>query len=202
MKRSLLLRSLPTGLVVATAVLGLALRAFPPAPHHTVFGQVRDEYGSPISRPGAEVWLETGTTVLAKAPLRVDPEPGVNYRMEIPLDSGVTPDLYVPTAMQPMVPFRLRVKVGNLTYLPIEMTGAASLVTRPGALSRVNLTLGVDSDGDGLPDAWERALTDALGEERDWRTFVPMTIRMEMACRTFRSISRVPTPLILRTVST
>lgn len=163
MKRSLLLRSLPTGLVVATAVLGLALRAFPPAPHHTVFGQVRDEYGSPISRPGAEVWLETGTTVLAKSPLRVDPEPGVNYRMEIPLDSGVTPDLYVPTAMQPMVPFRLRVKVGNLTYLPIEMTGAASLVTRPGALSRVNLTLGVDSDADGLPDAWERALTKALG---------------------------------------
>lgn len=163
MKRSLILRPATTALLASTVMLGLVLRAFPPAPHHTVFGQVRDEYGAPISRPGAEVWMESGSAVLAKSPLRIDPEPGVNYRMEIPMDSGATSDLYVPTAMQPFVPFRLRVKVGNLTYLPIEMTGAASLVTRPGAVSRVNLTLGVDSDNDGLPDAWERSLIDALG---------------------------------------
>jgi hypothetical protein len=30
-------------------------------------------------------------------------------------------------------------------------------------VSRVNLTLGVDSDNDGLPDAWERSLIDGLG---------------------------------------
>jgi len=61
------------------------------------------------------------------------------------------------------VPFRMRVRLGNLTYLPLEMSGAANLFTRPAERSRVDLTLGVDADGDGLPDAWERAMIQMLG---------------------------------------
>lgn len=137
--------------------------AFPPAPHHMVYGLVRDEQGNPLRSPGAEVWLEAEGAVLVRTPVEADAEPGVNYRLTIPLDSGVTADLYLPTALRPTVPFRMRVKVGNVSYLPIEMTGAANLLTRPGESSRVDLTLGVDSDGDGLPDAWELALIAALG---------------------------------------
>jgi hypothetical protein len=33
----------------------------------------------------------------------------------------------------------------------------------PGAVTRLNLTLGEDSDGDGLPDAWEQALMQLAG---------------------------------------
>ncbi len=152
------LATLAGGLLVAVAVW-----AFPPAPHHLVYGLVRDEQGNPLRSPGAHVWLEAEGAVLVSAPVEADPEPGVNYRLTIPLDSGVTADLYTPTALRPTVPFRMRVRVGNTTYLPIEMTGAANLFTRPGESSRVDLTLGVDSDGDGLPDAWEWALIAALG---------------------------------------
>jgi hypothetical protein len=124
---------------------------------------VRDELGHPLNLPGAEVILEAGGSGLARAPIAAGLEPAVNYRLAIPLDSGATPDLYKPTALRPTVPFRLRVKVGPVTYLPIEMTGAVQLLTRPGETTRVDLTLGVDSDGDGLPDAWERALIQSLG---------------------------------------
>lgn len=155
--RRRLLAGLATGLAV------VAVRAFPPAPDHQIYGFVRNELGIPLSGAKAEVLLEANNRVITKVPVIVDPEPGVNYRLSIPLDSGVKNDLYTPTALRPTVPFQLRVKVGNLNYLPIEMLGASKLVTQPGASSRVDLTLGVDSDGDGIPDAWEQQLIAALG---------------------------------------
>jgi hypothetical protein len=144
--------------VVATTAL-----AFPPAPHHLVYGMVRDEMGNPLNSLGADVLLETDQVALARTTIAAGSEPGVNYRLAIPLDSGATTDLYKPTALRPTVPFRMRVKIAGTTYLPIEMSGAAHLLTRPGESSRVDLTLGVDSDGDGLPDAWERAMIQMLG---------------------------------------
>jgi len=149
--------------LLAAALVALPLPAFPPAPHHLVYGLVRDEQGNPLANANAEVWLEAEGAVLVKTPIATGQAPGVNYRLAIPLDSGVTADLYTPTALRPTVPFRMRVKIGNATYLPIEMTGAANLFTRPGESSRVDLTLGVDSDGDGIPDAWERNLIAAMG---------------------------------------
>lgn len=150
-----------TGLAASVAAL-----AFPPAPHHVVYGLVRDEQGTPLNNLNAEVLLEANGVVLRRTTITTGPEPGVNYRMTIPMDSGATPDLYQPTALLPTVPFRMRVKIGNVSYLPIEMTGAAHLLTRPGESSRVDLTLGEDLDGDGIPDAWERTLNAALGGNR------------------------------------
>jgi hypothetical protein len=149
--------------LLAGCVAAFSALAFPPAPHHTVFGTVRDEQGNPLRATGAEVLLEANGVAITRAPIADGSEPGVNYTLTIPLDSGATADLYKPTALRPTVPFRMRVKIGNTIYLPIEMTGASNLLTRPGERSRVNLTLGVDSDGDGLPDAWERALIQMLG---------------------------------------
>ena len=149
------------GLTASVAVL-----AFPPAPHHLVYGLVRDELGTPLNNLNAEVLLEANGVVLHRTLIATGSEPGVNYRMTIPVDSGATPDLYKPTALFPTVPFRMRVRIGNVNYLPIEMTGAARLLTRPGESSRVDLTLGEDSDGDGIPDAWERMLNAALGGNR------------------------------------
>jgi len=143
-------------------LMGSAL-AYPPAPHQLVYGLVRDEQGNPLANSEAEVLLEVEGAILARTIIAPGVEPGVNYRLAIPLDSGVTADLYAPTALRPTSPFRMRVKIGNVNYLPIEMTGVAHLLTRPGESSRVDLTLGVDSDGDGLPDAWELALIAVLG---------------------------------------
>jgi hypothetical protein len=148
---------------VAALMFTLPLLAFPPAPHHEVFGVVRDEQGNPINAAKAAVLLEVGGTLVAQASISSGLDLGVNYRLTIPLDAGVTADKYKPTAMLPTVPFRLRVKIGNVSYLPIEMTGASTLVTQPGGSSRVDLTLGEDSDGDGIPDAWERNVIAATG---------------------------------------
>lgn len=160
----LLARPLHRFTLAACVMIGWGALAFPPAPHQIVFGLVRDELGNPVTATGATVLLEANGTILAKGTIAASQEPGVNYRLVIPIDSGATADLYKPSALVPTVPFRIRVKIGNTTYLPIEMTGATALVAEPGKSARVDLTLGVDSDGDGLPDAWEWNLIRALGK--------------------------------------
>jgi hypothetical protein len=65
--------------------------------------------------------------------------------------------------MLPDAPFQMRVKIGDQTYLPIEVAATdASYIGDPGGRTLLNLTLGEDLDGDGLPDAWERSLLQRL----------------------------------------
>lgn len=160
-------RALPPLRTLVRLLAGLALtgllQAFPPAPHHEVYGLVRDERGNPLNQAKASVFLELGGSVIAAGAIRIEAGVDGNYRLAIPLDSGLTAQRYRPTALLPQVPFRLRVRIGNVTYLPIQLSGAGDLLTRPGARTRVDLTLGEDADGDGLPDAWERALLAARG---------------------------------------
>lgn len=159
--------------IAAAALATVTALAFPPAPHHLVFGMVRDEYGNPLNIPGAQVILDSEGASEVRSAIVSGVEPGLNYRLEIPVDSGTTADLYKPSALRPVVPFRMRVRIGSTTYLPIEMTGAAKVLTEPGAASRIDLTLGVDSDGDGLPDAWELALLAASGSNGSLRDIGP-----------------------------
>src|SRR4029434_45759 len=91
----------------------------------------------------------------------------VNYRLEVPMDSGTAPDLYQPTALRPFFQYRLKVVIGQTVYLPIEMGGHFAQSGQPSQKTRIDLTLGVDSDGDGLPDAWEQALIAIYGGTLD-----------------------------------
>lgn len=144
-------------------VLGFPFaEAFPPTPHHEVRGMVRDEQGNALVAPNATVVLETGGAVLSTTPVRTTPTADGNYRMVIPMDSGSRETAYSPKAMFPAVPFRLKVRIGAQTFLPIQMSGTATLMSRPAGRASLDLTLGLDSDGDGLPDAWERTLLAAL----------------------------------------
>ena len=102
------------------SLLTVAAWAFPPAPDHLIYGYVRDEQGTPLNRPNAEVWLEANDRVLVKVPVITDSEPGVNYRLAIPVDSGLTGDLYTPNALRPTVPFRLRVKIGGRSQSALQ----------------------------------------------------------------------------------
>lgn len=72
------------------------------------------------------------------------------------MDAGLLAAPYQPTALRPLVPFRIKVRIGGVTYLPIEMVADFAKLGQPGQRTRLNLTLGEDADGDGLPDAWER----------------------------------------------
>lgn len=140
-----------------------SLMAYPPSPHHTIYGTVRDEWGNPLVVTNAEVLLETLTGVQLKTMVVPRLMPDANYRLQVPMDAGLTADAYKPTALRPTVAFRLKVRIGLTIYLPIEMAVNYSNLGKPAQSTRLDLTLGEDVDGDGLPDAWERALLATLG---------------------------------------
>lgn len=132
--------------------------SFPPAPHHLIYGTIRDEMGNPIMDANAEVVLETLSGVRLQTRVIPNLGPGLNYRLSVPMDSGLTADPYKPTALKPALPFRMKVNVAGITYLPLEMAGRFPNLGQPAQTTRLDLTLGVDSDHDGLPDAWEHHL--------------------------------------------
>lgn len=148
------------------AVLSMETRvaAYPPAPHHLFYGMVRDELGNPVRGEDVEVIFETASGARLQSGLSFSYLPGTNYRLEVPMDAGVTAEAYKPTAQRPTVPFTMRVRVGGKILLPIELSGDYSKMGQPGKATRLDLTLGEDSDGDGLPDAWERQLIQSLDE--------------------------------------
>jgi hypothetical protein len=143
---------------IAFGPLAPRAAAYPPAPHHLFYGMVRDELGNPITVTNATIILETTSGMQLTTTIVPYLEPSMNYRLAVPLDSGITSDLYKPTALRPTVPFRIKVKIGSVTYLPIEMSANLALMGQPGQRTRLDLTLGEDSDGDGIPDAWQRAI--------------------------------------------
>lgn len=149
--------------VGAIALIPSVSFGFPPAPDHVVFGMIRDSLGAPVQSTTAVVSLETTSGVVLKASIVPGLRPGANYKISIPMDSRITDDPYHPTALLPALPFKIKVKIGPTTYLPIEMAGNYALLGQPGAETRIDLTLGEDADGDGLPDAWELALAAKLG---------------------------------------
>ncbi|MBL9128692.1 MAG: hypothetical protein JNL97_13640 [Verrucomicrobiales bacterium] len=149
--------------LAAVLVPSVSAPAFPPAPPHRIYGVVRDEFGRPLELRDASIVFEGGDNVRLAAPVQPGLEPGANYSIDIPMDSGVAPDHYKPSALRPTLPFRVRVKIGDAVYLPIEMTGDYARLGEPAASTRIDLTLGVDADGDGLPDAWEAWVSSRLG---------------------------------------
>jgi hypothetical protein len=156
------IRGLQVGLLAG--LLGIAAGlAFPPAPHHVIHGSVRDELGDPISLTTAQVFLETTNGLTVACQVSPDIQPGENYRLIVPMDSITVPDLYKPTALPSTIPFKLKVKIGATIYLPLEMAGNFATLGQPAGTTLINLTLGVDSDGDGLPDAWEQLIIQMLG---------------------------------------
>ena len=50
--------------------------------------------------------------------------------------------------------------MGGRSYVPFQITRLPPTVGLPGTRTRLDLTLGLDSDNDGLPDAWEQLLID------------------------------------------
>ncbi len=153
----------------SAAILGVLLLAgapalaYPPALPHTFYGMVRDEQGNPLT-PGASIILETASGVKVYGVVSSLLAPGVNYRLRVPLDAGLASVAYKPTALNPQAPFKIRIKVDNATYLPIEMSRDFAQMGQPGKSTLLNLTLGEDSNGDGIPDAWQRRINSDLSQ--------------------------------------
>lgn len=148
--------------------------AFPPAPHYTVYGTVRDEYGQQLNIAGASVIFSRDGVEILRREIRMSPSLNQNYRFRLPMDmerAGTA--RYHELAQNPGEHFTLAVLINDVLYHPIEMTVETTAeIGQPGERVRIDLTLGVDSDGDGLPDAWEQSQLYAAGiypDENGWR---------------------------------
>jgi hypothetical protein len=124
---------------------------------------VRDGYGTPLTSASGLVIFQTSSGIQLGAAIIPGLYPGVNFQMKVPMDCGATPDLYQPDAQLPGTAFKFVVVVGGVTNLPIEMAVTNLSLGLWAKSTRVDLTLGVDSNGDGIPDAWENAFLAALG---------------------------------------
>ncbi len=103
--------------------------------------------------------------------------PAINYSLSVPMDSGTTSQLYDVSAMRPLLPFTIRVVINGVNYVPMQIAAATLplwenkinsqnspdvstagshwAVGLPAGKLRLDLWLGVDSNNDGLPDAWQ-----------------------------------------------
>jgi hypothetical protein len=134
--------------------------AFPPAPHHTLFGVVKNHIGTPLGTGGSTIILSGPNGEVLRGPIDTGVAPGMNYMLQVAQDADKVSQLYRPTAMLPTSPFTIQVIIGQTSYVPIQMQGQVRVLGDSGKSTRLDLTLGVDSDGDGLPDAWEQDMID------------------------------------------
>ena len=135
--------------------------AYPPAPYHRIFGSVRDDRGQPLgAEEGMVILLGVGDVEIARGSTDPTIGPNINYSVNVQMDSGTTALLYEITALRPLLPFLIRVVIDGTAYVPIQATGAFN-IGDPAGQTRIDLTIGIDSDGDGLPDSWEQDVIDS-----------------------------------------
>lgn len=165
MKRNgLLIHRFAVGVIGVLALLAGDVHAFPPAPHHVIYGMIRDEMGTPIVRGQARVFLQHEDGLTLEGIIDGGVAPGMNYTITIPMDSGTSPEAYRPTALRPLARFRIWVQIGGHMYLPIQMEGDLRELGQPAQRTRIDLTMGADSDGDGIPDAYKDLILAMLGD--------------------------------------
>src|ERR1035437_5534060 len=150
--------------VLAAALLGcLPAWAYPPSPYHLIYGLVRDEYGTPLMDDQVQILLVSAGGSQSQTSIQPDLAVGVNYQLQVPMDTLLKPDLYRSNALAVGTGFRLYVVVGNVTNVPIVSTSTTNYLGQPTKMTQIDLTLGVDSNGDGIPDPWELAFLAAIG---------------------------------------
>ena len=131
-----------------------AVQAFPPAPHYTLHGVVRDQVGQTVTE-GASLVLLKGTEEVGRTLINNDLRIDQNYALKIRIDANrPATQLYNETAITADGPYSLVVEMNGSLFYPIEVSGNLT-VGKGGESVRLDLNLGIDSDGDGLPDTWE-----------------------------------------------
>jgi hypothetical protein len=143
-------------LTVLAGIVPCGLLAFPPAPHLTHYGFVRNQVGQVLAVEGASLVLlkngvEVGRSPIHSELLLLDR----NYELSVRIDAGrPTTQPYSPAAIAAGGLFSLAVEMNGTWFYPIEVKGGL-LAGQGGERIRLDLNLGEDTDGDGLPDVWE-----------------------------------------------
>ncbi len=132
------------GLLSASLAFGSTLR-----PSMIVYGVIRDSYGLVLGPDSAMVGAFLGTNEVARTTIRPQPL-GANYRFEVNVSDPLTAGT---NDVTPGATVAIRVRIGTVLQPTI---GTNTFIAQGnGASVNINLILGVDSDGDGLPDDWE-----------------------------------------------
>ena len=146
-------------LVLASALAflfcGPTADAFPPAPHYSIYGDVRDEFGYLIQPGTASVVFYFGGKEVERYPLTGATNSSYTYQIRMRVDmnrSGTS--AYSSTTVSAGADYTLAVDRGGVLYYPIEVNTPPT-VGSPAGRRRLDLTIGPDTDLDGLPDAWE-----------------------------------------------
>lgn len=142
--------------LAALLLVTTGARAFPPAPHYTLFGMVRDQVGQTVTAEGAVLILLKGGEEIGRAPINSENRLDQNYQLQVRIDanrSGTA--LYTRHAVPGQGTFSLAVEMDGSRFYPIEVAGNLT-AGKGGELLRLDLNLGEDTDGDGLPDVWEQ----------------------------------------------
>lgn len=124
---------------------------------------VRDEYGNALKMDGASVVFSKDGKQILRVPIESGSLLDQNYQFRLRMDmQRVGTVKYNDLAQNPGEQFTLAVRINDILHHPIEMSNPPT-VGKPGERVRLNLTLGVDSDGDGIPDAWKISQLYAAG---------------------------------------
>jgi hypothetical protein len=142
--------------VLACLVLPQFADAFPPAPYFTLFGSVRDQVGLAILAENAEVVLLRNDKEVSRTPIVNNLWIDYNYEFKIRLDANRPgTQAYRNDSIPVDGQFSIVVAIDGIHYFPIEVSGTLSAGTGSERM-RLDLTLGEDTDLDGLPDVWEQ----------------------------------------------
>jgi hypothetical protein len=131
-------------------------RAFPPAPYYTLYGMVRDQVGQTVTAQGAVIILLKGGEEIGRAPITSQTRLDQNYQLHVRIDvNRANTVLYTKHAVPRQGAFSLAVDMNGSRYYPIEVAGNLT-AGKGGELVKLDLNLGEDLDGDGIPDVWEQ----------------------------------------------
>jgi hypothetical protein len=138
------------------AFSSVSLFAFPPAPHYTLYGMVRDQVGQSITAEGATLVLLKDGQEISRTSIDSSRRLDQNYELTVSLDHARAGTLaYKTGVLTPQSQFSLVVEMDGAQFYPIEVNGTLT-AGKGGERVHLDLNLGEDLDGDGLPDIWEQ----------------------------------------------
>ena len=103
-------------------LLAMSLQAFPPAPNHTIYGMVRDQYGQVIGADGAALILLKGDEEIGRTSIKSGVRLDQNYELNIRLDQDLAGTLYSEKAVSVEGSFSLVVDLDGTLFYPIEVS--------------------------------------------------------------------------------
>lgn len=145
------------GSLLMFGLMGFSAFAFPPAPFIQVHGVVRDEFGWVLDATDAFVLVNVGEDEVARGRIGFDPLRARSYELRLPVSSFAVEEGAEPRSntLDPGARFTFSVELDGEIHLPIEVAFGEEFTGNPGEIVEVDLTLGADTDRDGLPDDWE-----------------------------------------------